>query len=69
MAAVLRITDRTSNDGRHRVEVVWQDGQAVRRVAESSFDYRVGNLEAERIRWYLEEYPEFPADPGPSLAA
>jgi tetratricopeptide (TPR) repeat protein len=69
MAAVLRIIDRTSNDGRHQVEVVWQGGSTGPRVAVTSFDYQMGNLEAERIRWYLEEYPEFPSDPGPSLAA
>ena len=29
----------------------------------------MGDAEAEKVRWYLEDYAEFPADPGPRLAA
>ena len=28
------------------------------------FDYQADDREAEQIRWYLEDYAEFPADPG-----
>ncbi|HEY1345916.1 MAG TPA: tetratricopeptide repeat protein [Streptosporangiaceae bacterium] len=65
--AVLRINDIPAGDGRHRVEVTWQDGPA-RQVVASSFAYRVSEQDAERIRWYLEDYPEYPADPAPRLA-
>ncbi len=46
----------------------WQDG-AARRVAVSEFAYQVGGQDAEQIRWYLEDYAEFRADPAPRLAA
>jgi tetratricopeptide (TPR) repeat protein len=65
--AVLRINDIPAGDSRHRVEVTWQDGPA-RQVVASSFVYQVSEQDAERIRWYLEDYPEFPADPAPRLA-
>ncbi|HTS97723.1 MAG TPA: CHAT domain-containing protein [Streptosporangiaceae bacterium] len=49
--------------------VTWQqDGRAPRAVV-STFPYQVGTQEAEKIRWYLEDYAEFPADPAPALAA
>lgn len=64
---VLRISDVPVGGGR-RVEVIWQDG-AARRAAVSSFTYQADQGEAERVRWYLEDYAEFPADPAPRLAA
>jgi tetratricopeptide (TPR) repeat protein len=64
---VLRISDLPLGGGR-RVDVTWQDG-AVRQVAVSSFSYQVGGREAEKVRWYLEDYAEFPASPAPLLAA
>ncbi|HTS98956.1 MAG TPA: tetratricopeptide repeat protein [Streptosporangiaceae bacterium] len=63
---VLRITD-VPLGGQRRVEVSWQDGP-VRQVAASVFTYQVGGADAEKVRWYLEEYPEFPADPAPQVA-
>jgi hypothetical protein len=55
-------------EGWRRVEVSWQDGPA-RRAAVSEFAYQVGGQDAEQIRWYLEDFAEFRADPAPRLAA
>ncbi len=63
---VLRISD-VPLGGQRRVEVSWQDGPA-RQVAASVFTYQVGGADAEKVRWYLEEYAEFPADPAPRVA-
>ena len=66
----LRISDVaiSPDGGRRRVEVTWHDGPA-RRQAVSEFSYQADKESAERIRWYLEDYAEFPADPAPRLAA
>jgi tetratricopeptide (TPR) repeat protein len=48
--------------------VIWQDG-AARRAAVAQFEDEPASGDDERIRWYLEEYAEFPADPAPALAA
>ena len=64
----LRISDLSAGtDGRRRVQVTWQDGM-VRRVAMAEFDERPDDSDRERIRWYLEDYAEFPADPAPVIA-
>ena len=65
---VLRVSDVPLGGGRRRVEVTWQDG-AARRLAVSTFAYQTDPQEEERIRWYLEDYPEFPTAPAPALAA
>jgi len=66
----LRISDISTGvpgQGR-RVEVTWQDGQA-RRVAVAEINPKADGRDGELVRWYLEDYAEFPADPAPALAA
>ena len=66
--AELRINDIPGGSvGRRRVEVTWQTG-AVRRVAVAEFATPSGEEDRERIRWYLEDYAEFPSDPAPAIA-
>jgi tetratricopeptide (TPR) repeat protein len=69
--AVLRLvaTRRSSAEysPQRRVDVFWQDGPT-RQTAVSTFAYHLDEMDAERIRWYLEDYPEFPADPAPLQA-
>jgi tetratricopeptide (TPR) repeat protein len=68
LVAELRISDvPVGSAGRRRVEVMWQDG-AARRVAVAEVAGLPGGGEGERVRWYLEEYAEFPADPAPAVA-
>ena len=52
---------------RRRIEVTWQEGPG-RRVAISEFVYQADYRDDEKIRWYLEDYAEFPFDPAPALA-
>ena len=66
--AELRITDiPAGSSGQRRVELLWQDG-AARRKAVAEFGDLPGGGDGERIRWYLEDYAEFPADPAPVIA-
>ena len=68
--AKLRINDIPPSAGRgRRVEVTWEDERAAPRVAVAEFGDAPDAGDGERIRWYLEEYAEFPADPAPVLAA
>ena len=68
--AKLRINDIPPSAGRgRRVEVIWEDERTAPRVAVAEFGDAPDAGDGERIRWYLEEYAEFPADPAPVLAA
>ena len=68
MAELLRISDLPpGSSGLRRVEVLWQE-EAARRVAVAEFADLPESGDGERIRWYLEDYAEFPADPAPVIA-
>ena len=66
--AELRIIDLSvGSTGRRRVEIVWRDG-VERRMAVAEFGDLPDDGYEEKIRWYLEDYAEFPADPAPAIA-
>jgi hypothetical protein len=68
--AELRINDIPGSAGRaRRVQVTWTDARAAPRVAVAQFGEAPDAGDGERIRWYLEDYAEFPEDPAPALAA
>jgi tetratricopeptide (TPR) repeat protein len=67
--AELRISDMQESAGQgRRVEVTWRDGRAAPRVVVTEICEAPDAGDGEQIRWYLEDYAEFPADPAPALA-
>jgi hypothetical protein len=68
--AELRISDQSpSPGGRRQVQVTWQDGSARRMaVAEFTDVSGDGDDDGDRIRWYLEDYADYPQDPAPAIA-
>lgn len=58
----------TSDDGMHRAELDWQDG-AVGQKAITTFSYDFDAEDTDKIRWYLEDFTEFPFEPSPSIAS
>src|SRR5258708_7049088 len=68
--AGLRVQDISGSAGQpRRVQVTWTDARAAPRVAVAEFGAAPDAGDGERIRWYLEDYAEFPEDPAPALAA
>ena len=65
----LRISDipLTPSGPWRRVELTWQDG-TTRQIARSEFAFETDYRDDEKIRWYLEDYAAFPADPAPAFA-
>jgi tetratricopeptide (TPR) repeat protein len=55
--------------GGRRVELSWQDGVTRPRVTAVEFADVLDQWDHNWIRWYLEDYPQFPADPAPMIAA
>lgn len=64
---LLRLNHRVELDGRHAVEV-WLEGDGPSQRATSRFSFLHSAQDSELLRWYLEDYLEFPHDPAPSLA-
>ena len=63
--AVLRVVDRRVDD-RRKVTVSWVGGSTLTHEADVSLP--VDGVESEKVRWYLEDYAEFPAEPAPAIA-
>jgi tetratricopeptide (TPR) repeat protein len=67
--AELRISDLSGlPGGQRRVRVSWREDGALPQEAEAVFADPSDEGDGEQVRWYLEDYAEFPADPAPRLA-
>src|SRR5947199_7294281 len=64
----LRLTQTALGDDLHRVEIALE-GVGARQTAEVRFPFRFGDDDQRDLRWYLEEYLDFPAEPSPRIAA
>jgi hypothetical protein len=64
----LRLTQVAEGDDRHRVELSLE-GDAPRQTATSRFKFAVSDQDREDLRWYLEDYLQYPLDPAPKIAA
>ena len=64
----LRLVHRSEAGDAHAADVSLDDGSAVER-ASSRFLFPLDAADREKVRWYLEDYPEFPLDPAPRSAA
>src|SRR3712207_5141617 len=69
--STLRLVDRPlpGPGSRHRVVVSWQSPRMIPREATVELDFPLDPAAAERLRWYLEDYGEFRADPAPTIAS
>src|ERR1700759_2993502 len=63
----LRIRQHAVAEGRHRVEIdLLSDGAP--RAAVSTFDFRLSSQDEEDLRWYLEDFLQYPEKPAPTIA-
>jgi tetratricopeptide (TPR) repeat protein len=67
-ALTLKIGQRASRGGNRTVELVLE-GDGAPQTAVAHFAYTVTVEDREAIRWYLEDYLEYPADPAATIAA
>ncbi|MFN8484637.1 MAG: CHAT domain-containing protein [Anaerolineae bacterium] len=65
----LRLTQTRVGADTFRVEIAVEGAGVARRTAESTFTFTLTAQEREDVRWYLEDYLQFPADPAPEIAA
>src|SRR4029077_6147812 len=63
----LRLTQHAAGEDRHRVEISLE-GDGARRTAESTFAFRLSPQDEEGMRWYLEDFLQYPQAPAPTIA-
>jgi hypothetical protein len=64
----LRLTQTSIAPGRHQVQLTL-DGAGRPRTETARFAFQVADQDREDLRWYLEDYLEYPIDPAPAIAA
>ena len=64
----LRINQTTAGPGRHRVTVASRDDAGIELAAEADFDFTLTLADQERLRWYLEDFLQYPHAPAPAIA-
>jgi hypothetical protein len=64
---VLRL--RQSAEGEHRYKVLLElETDGLRSTDERSFTFEFSDRDQEDLRWYLEDYLQYPLDPAPKIA-
>src|ERR1022692_2242250 len=66
--SLLRLRQFADGENRYRVVAEFENG-GVRRSAESRFELQLSAQDQEDIRWYLEDFLQYPMDPAPAIAA
>src|ERR1035438_1178830 len=66
--SLLRLRQSAEGESRYRVVAEFENG-GVRRSAESRFELQFTAQDQEDIRWYLEDFLQYPMDPAPVIAA
>ena len=64
----LRLTQTTEGQDRYRVEVALKGDSFPLRTASAEFEFKLTDQQQERVRWYLEDYLQYPHDPAPTIA-
>jgi hypothetical protein len=64
---LLRLSQFAEGEGRYRVVAEFENGR-VRRSDESRFELQLSAQDQEDIRWYLEDFLQYPMDPAPAIA-
>lgn len=65
----LRIKQNTVSTGNYRVEIALEGDGLPRQTATASFAFDMTAQDQEDLRWYLEDYLQYPDDPAPKIAA
>src|SRR5688572_2975621 len=65
----LRITQSAAGGDRYRVDLQCEGDGAPRQTATTEFDFRMTEQDQADLRWYLEDFLQYPQDPAPTIAA
>jgi len=66
--SLLRIRQTAIGEHRYRADLRLEDDGAPLE-ASSEFDFRLTAQDEEDLRWYLEDFLQYPHDPAPTIAA
>lgn len=65
----LRITQERIAESKYRVRIELEEEGKARQTVDADFEFELTPEDHERMRWYLEDYLQYPQDPAPTIAA
>ena len=65
---LLRLTQNVEQEDNFRIEIAFEDDDGARQTADVKFPYQFTKEDRADIRWYLEDYLQYPLDPAPKIA-
>lgn len=66
---LLRLTQHIEKEDHYRVEIAFEDDNGSRLTADPKFRFELTSADRTDLRWYLEDYLQYPMDPAPEIAA
>ena len=66
--SLLRITQTAIGEDRYRADLRLE-GDGAPLVATAEFDFKLSAQDEEELRWYIEDFLQYPHDPAPTIAA
>ncbi|MDI6770223.1 MAG: tetratricopeptide repeat protein [Anaerolineales bacterium] len=67
--SLLRLTQHIEKEDHYRVEIAFEDDDGSRLTADPKFQFELTSADRADLRWYLEDYLQYPMDPAPQIAA
>lgn len=64
---LLRLKQQIEKEDHYRIELEFDDGDS-RQTPEARFDFKMTDSDRADLRWYLEDYLQYPLDPAPKIA-
>ena len=65
---LLRLSQHIEQEDKYRIEMAFEDDDGTRQTSEVRFEFRMIPEDQADIRWYLEDYLQYPMDPAPKIA-
>lgn len=66
---LLRLTQKIEGEDQYRIELSLDDDDGSRQITNVTFEYKFTPEDRADMRWYLEDYLQYPLDPAPEIAA
>jgi hypothetical protein len=65
----LRITQSNGANDSYRVDLEFEADRKPRQTATVTFEFPISEQDQDDLRWYWEDFLQFPQDPAPTIAA
>lgn len=66
--SLLRLTQHIEKEDNYRIEIAFDDDDGSRQTTDVNFKFEFTDQDRADLRWYLEDFLQYPMDPAPQIA-